>query len=149
VQIELVRRIATEPATAFAVVADVVDWPQIIGSIKRVELLTPAPIRVGTRFREDRILFGRDTTQDLEVETIDIPRRFRLLVAHPDLQYELDHLIDGIYGGGCRVTLTFRSRPKTVVGHALQPMISPMMEITLRDELEQDFSDLVAALPPR
>jgi len=51
--------------------------------------LTPGPIRAGTRLRQDRIVFCREATQDLEVETIDRPPRLRLLVEHPDLNYEL------------------------------------------------------------
>jgi hypothetical protein len=41
--------------------------------------------------------------------------------------------------------LTFRSRPATPTGRALQPLMSPFMEITLRDELERDLSDLATA----
>lgn len=148
-QIELAKIVATQPAAAFAVLADIVDWPQIISSIRSVELLTPGPIRAGTRLREDRIVFGHDTTQDMEVETIAPPRRLRLLVEHPDLNYELDHLIDAIYGGGCRLMLICRSRPKTAPGRILQPVMTPFMEITLRDELERDLSDLAAALARR
>jgi hypothetical protein len=54
--------------TAFAIVANVVDWPEIISSIKSIEVLTPGPIRAGTRLREDRIMFGRDLTQELEID---------------------------------------------------------------------------------
>lgn len=145
-QIELAKTVATQPAAAFEVLADVLDWPQIISSIRSVELLTPGPIRVGTRLREDRIVFGRDATLDLEVETFERPHRLRLLVEHPDLHYELDHLIDAIYGGGCRLMLIFRSRPKTAPGQTVQAVMTPLMQIALRDELEQDLSDLAAAV---
>jgi hypothetical protein len=60
--------------------------------------------------------------------------------------YELDHVIDAIYGGGCRILLIFRSRPGTPAGRAVQPFLSPFMGITLRDELEQDLADLAAAI---
>src|SRR5207247_1177500 len=41
---------------------------------------------------------------------------------HQDLHYELDHVIDAVYGGGCRMMLIFRSRPATPAGRALQPL---------------------------
>ncbi len=72
-QIELAKTVASRPATAFAIVANVVDWPEIISSIKSIEVLTPGPIRAGTRLREDRIMFGRDLTQELEIATIERP----------------------------------------------------------------------------
>jgi Polyketide cyclase / dehydrase and lipid transport len=145
VQFELVKRIATQPAAAFAVLADIVEWPQIVAAIRSIEILTPGPIRPGSRLRERRVLFGHEATQELEVETIDRPHRLRLLAEHPHLHYELDYQIDAIFGGGCRFTLVFRSRPDTAPRHTLQPLMTPIMEMTLRDELEQDLNDLAAA----
>ena len=145
-QIELANTVASRPADAFAIVGNVFDWPKIIRSIKRVEVLTPGPIRTGSRLREDRIMFGRVGTQELEVATIERPHRLRVMVEHPDLHYELDHVIDAVHGGGCRIMLIFRSRPATSAGRALQPLMAPFLEITLRDELEQDLSDLAAAV---
>lgn len=145
-QIRLSKTVAAQPAQAFAVVANVLDWPHIIQSVKRIELLTPAPIREGTRLREERIMFARIEKHEMEVLSIDRPHRLRVLIEHPDLDFELDHLVDGVYGGGCRIMLIVRSRPATSVGHAAQPLIAPSMEIMLRDELEQDLSDLAAAI---
>lgn len=146
-QIDLAKTVAAQAATAFQTVAEVMDWPGIIGSIRSVEALTPGPIRVGSRLREDRIWFGRRAILELEVATMERPHRFRILVQHPDLHHELDYLIDAVYGGGCRLTLVFRSRGVTTAGKALQPVMSPFMAIALRDELENDLSDLAAAIP--
>src|SRR3981081_1205546 len=119
VQINLGKTVAAPPAHAFAAISDIVDWPQIISSINSVELLTPGPIRAGTRLRESRVMFGRETTQEMEVATIERPHRLRLFVEDPDVHYELDHLIDGIYGGGCRIMLIFRGRPAGPAGERL------------------------------
>ena len=54
VQINLAKTVAAQPAHVFAAISDIVDWPQIISSINSVELLTPGPIRAGTRLRESR-----------------------------------------------------------------------------------------------
>ena len=40
-QIELAKTVAARPTAAFAIIANVVDWPEIISSIKSVEVLTP------------------------------------------------------------------------------------------------------------
>jgi hypothetical protein len=145
-QIELAKTVAAQPIDAFTIVTNVADWPGIISSIKRIEVLTPGPLRAGTRLREQRTLFGRNRAQELEIAAIERPRRLRLWADDPDLAYELDHMIDAIFGGGCRITLAFRTRPVSQVGRAAQPFMAPFMEITLRDELEQDLSDLAAAV---
>jgi hypothetical protein len=149
VQIELAKTVSPPPADVFAVVGNVLEWPRIIRSIKKVELLTPGPLRTGSRLRAERIMFGRSGMHRLEIADLDRPHRLRMLVEHPDLHYELDHVVDAVYGAGCRIMLIFRSRSATSAGQALQPLMTPFMEITLRDELEQDLSDLAAAVPHR
>jgi hypothetical protein len=145
VQVDLTKTVSGSSANAFAIIADVTDWPRIVDLIKSVELLTAGPIRVGTRLREQRILFGHNSTQAMEVANIEPPHRLCFIVEHPILHHELDYLIDGIYGGGCRISLIFRSRPRNQVEHVAHPFMTPFMAITLRDELEQDLSDLAAA----
>lgn len=148
-QIEVAKTVAARPATAFSILANVVDWPEIISSIRSIEVLTPGPIQTGTRLREDRIMFGAEVTQEVEIATIERPHRLRLLVDHPDLHYELDHLVDAVYGGSSRMMLIFRSSPATAAGRVLQPLMSPFTGVTLRDELEQDLSDLATAVSRR
>jgi hypothetical protein len=41
--------------------------------------------------------------------------------------------------------MIFRSRPETPTGRGLQDFVAPFIEIKLRDDLEQDLSDLAAA----
>jgi hypothetical protein len=65
--------------------------------------------------------------------------------SYPHLHYELDHQLDAIFGRGCRFTLVFRSRPDVEPRQKLQPLMTPVMKTTLRDELEQDLNDLTAA----
>ena len=118
-QIELTKILAADPSAAFAVVADVGRWPQIVRSMrKRRSPHLPGPLRAGSRLGVDRVLFGRDGAHDLEVATIEPPHRLCFLVSHPDLHYELDHLIDAVHGGGSRLALIFRTRPATAAGRA-------------------------------
>jgi hypothetical protein len=122
VQVDLTKTSAARSDTAFAIIANVADWPRIVNLIKSVEVLTPGPIRSGTRLREERISFGHDSMQEMEVVTIDPPRRLCLFVEHPGFHFELDCLVDGIYGGGCRMSLIFRSRVSSEVQHAAYPL---------------------------
>jgi Polyketide cyclase / dehydrase and lipid transport len=143
VQVDLAKTASGSSTNAFAIIANVTDWPRIIDMIKGVELLTGGPIRAGSRLREQRV--GDDSTQSMEVANIEPPRRLRFIVEHRIIHYELDYLIDGIYGGECRISLIFRSTPRTQVDHVAHPFMTPFMAIRLRDELEQDLSDFAAA----
>ena len=48
---------------AFAFVSDFANAPKRIKSILRVNVLTPGPVGVGTRFTETRVMFGREATE--------------------------------------------------------------------------------------
>jgi len=141
-QIEVAKSVAARPGAIFATVVDVANWPLRIRSVRAIELLTPPPIRVGTRFRQTRMMLGREGTDELEVMTIEPPRRFRFAGQLFGMPYELDHVIDA-FTAGSRLMLIFRKRSPT--GRELQDFIAPFMEIELRDGLEQDLNDLAAA----
>ena len=68
-QIEVHKTVAARPPAVFKIVADIMNWPQIIGSVTAIELLTCGRVRVGTRVRLTRIMHGHQMTEELEVET--------------------------------------------------------------------------------
>jgi hypothetical protein len=143
-QIEVHKTVAARPAAVFKTVADIVDWPRIIRSVVAVELLSTGRIRAGTRLRVNRIMYGHETVEELEVETFERPRRLRLVGESRGVNYERDHLIDALHVGS-RLALIFRSRPETGPARAAQDFFTPFMQINLRDELERDLVDLASA----
>ena len=76
-------RIAAPPDVVFATMADIARWPEFIGGIERVELLTDGPVRVGTRFRETRTMFGRSASEEMTVAELAPPHRFVLTRREP------------------------------------------------------------------
>ena len=143
-QISVTKAVTVRPPAAFATLMDIVEWPTIIGSVKSVELLTSGPIRVGTRIHAQRIMFGRETVEEMEIVEIERPRRLRLAANSGDLHYERDHIIDAMQPGS-RLTLIIRPKPDRQ-GRAALPFFTPFMEVRLRDELERDLADLAAAI---
>ena len=78
-RIEVHKTVAARPPAVFKIVADIMNWPQIIGSVTAIELLTCGRVRVGTRVRLTRIMHGHQMTEELEVETFERPRGLRLV----------------------------------------------------------------------
>ena len=144
-QISVSRNSAARSSDAFAVVTDIANWPGMISSIKDVEVLSPGPLRVGTRLHIRRVVFGHETTEEMEIVKIERPRRLRLAGQSRDLHYERDHIIDAMQTGS-RLRLIFRPKPSDQASRALLPFMTPFMEVNLRDELEQDLVDLAAAI---
>jgi hypothetical protein len=148
-QTDVTRNIAARPPAIFAVVSDVARWPEIFGAVKNIELLTDGPVRAGTRLRENRIMFGHEATEEMEVTTFKRPHEFRLALDNRGMHWEREYIIDTLASGGSRVMLIFRSRSQGGVGRTMQPLMTPLMQIVLRDEMENDLADLAAAVSSR
>ena len=59
--------ISASPERVFALFTDLAHAPDNIRAIKKLELLTPGPMCMGTRFRETRVMFGKEATEEMEV----------------------------------------------------------------------------------
>lgn len=68
--------IARPPQEVFDFVTDSQNAPKIVSSVKSMVKLTEGPVRVGTHFRETRLMNGKEHEADLEVVEYDLPRRY-------------------------------------------------------------------------
>jgi uncharacterized protein YndB with AHSA1/START domain len=79
----------------FRTFADVERGPEHVSGIKRLEMLTPGPVRVGTRWLETREVMGRLDTVEMEVTAFERNR-----------MYTITH-----HKGGVRIDTTFWFEP--------------------------------------
>jgi hypothetical protein len=145
-QIEVRKPIDASNAKIFSVVSEIEQWPEIMRSVRSVHPLTPPPFGPGSRFQQLRVMLRHSVYHDVEILVFDRPHRLLLSATSADLDYQLDHLIESVFGAGPRLTMIFRSQPRTLLHDRSQPFLAPFMGITLRDELEQDLGDLAAAV---
>ncbi len=128
-------------ARVFSLFSDFAQAPQRVRGIVRIEMLTPGPIALGSRFRETRIMFGREASEVMEI-----------CAWAPDRHYTI-----GCTSCGCRIETTFRfqveesrtrvdvslvARPLTFAAKLMSPMTAIMMGPLMRKCVEQDVEDL-------
>lgn len=65
--IRMSTTIQAPPERAFAAFADFPHAARSVSGIERIEMLTDGPVGAGTRFRETRIMFGREATEEMKV----------------------------------------------------------------------------------
>jgi carbon monoxide dehydrogenase subunit G len=138
------RHVAAPPDVVFARASDFRRAPETIAAIVKMEMLTDGPVRVGTRFRETRVLFGRAATEEMTVTALEPPKRYTLAAESHGSRYhtELSFAPDG---QGTRVTMTFAATPVTFMARVMSVLMRPMMKSMVK-MCAKDLDDLKAAI---
>jgi uncharacterized protein YndB with AHSA1/START domain len=70
--------IACPPTRVFAVITDSSNAPKLVPSVKSSVKLTEGPPKVGTRYRETRLMRGKEHHAELEVSEYAEPERYAM-----------------------------------------------------------------------
>lgn len=124
----------------FATVTDIAGWPRIAGAIRKTEILTAGPVSVGTRFRETRMMYGREATEEMTVAELDPPRRFVLTAFNHGTAYRVEHLLEP-QGAATRMTLAFEGRPVSLLARLFMPL-GRLFVSSVRRQLQADLAGL-------
>lgn len=143
----LSKHVNAPPGIVFAVATDVENWSNSICGIERVELLTPGPVGVGSRIRETRKMFGRESVEELEFTAFEPPKRYVLSANSCGVRFESEHrFVPDI--SGTLVELAIRMQPLTIFAKLFAP-IGKLMMGGMKKALEADLDDLKAAAESR
>ncbi len=143
-RIEVRTLIAAPVERVFAVASDIPRWPQSIGAITRVEMLTPGPVAAGTRFRETRTMFGRTESQEMAVAEMLPPSLFVLTAESHGTRYRAVHTF-AAERDGTRLGLVFEGVPVTLRARLMAP-VGWLMKGHLERQLAADLADLKRAV---
>lgn len=136
-------RIAAPQDRVFQLASDFANAAATIQGITKVEMLTAGPVRVGTRFRETRMMFGREGTEEMEVLEYAPDRSYALGAESCGCRYRSEFLFAAAEGGAATdVTVTFESTPLTLMAKVMGLLMRPMMTGTVRKCLRADLADL-------
>lgn len=141
--VECSERINAPVPKVFQVATDLANAPQWSTQIRKMELLTNGPVGVGTRFRETRVMFGKEASEEMEITGFQPNRSYTLGCCNHGCQYTTVLSFDE-ESGGTRVTMKFGAVPQSFFAKALGFLMGPMMKGMLTKCLKQDLSDLKA-----
>lgn len=139
------RHIAAPPEALWALVSDLDRWAGTISAIRRVEKLTDGPLGPGTRFRETRVMFGREATEVMTVDDFQPPHRMTFLAESHGSKYfsEIRFEPDA---GGTRATIAFRAEPQSVGAKVMGVLMGPMMKGSIIKAFDADLADMQRAV---
>ena len=134
------EHIAAPLDRVFEVASNFADAARAIEGILRVEVLTPGPVGVGTRFRETRKMFGKEATEEMTVTEFEPPRRYLLLAESHGCRYRSELRFEP-QGSGTDVVMTFRSEPLTLAARVMSVLMKPMLK-SMSKLCSKDLADL-------
>jgi len=141
-RISVDTHIAAPVEMVFALCTDFKNAPGRIKGIKKIELLNDEPVGVGLRFRETRIMFGREASEEMEITSFEPNRSYTLgcnscgCVYTSVLRFQPDN-------GGTKLTMDFDAKPVTFMAKLMTPL-GWLMQGTMRKCVQQDLDDIKA-----
>jgi len=119
--IALSEHVTAPPAATFNTFADFPNAAGRVPDILKIEMLTPGGIKRGTRFKETRKMFGKETTETMEVTAFEPYRRYELSATSCGVAFTSEFKFTP-EKGGTRVDFTMITRPLTFFAKLMAPL---------------------------
>jgi len=127
--------------SVFEVYTDLGKAAERIPDIKALEILTDGPVGEGTRWRETRVMFGKQAVEEMRISRFDRPNRYTVEANSHGMRYET--LMEFTpEGDGTKVTWTFDGTPLTLGSKIMAPIFGLLMKGTMRKCLQRDLDAL-------
>ncbi len=134
----LTTTINAAPNTVWDIIADIENSPKVAPEIVRIEMLTPPPFRVGTKWRETRRMNNREAAVVLEVSEVTPGRSYTATSTLMGVEFTSQFTITR-EREATRLDLHTTSRPITLGGRLfslLSPLFTPAMKKSMQSDLE-------------
>jgi len=143
IRFTITKLVKGSPEHVFEVFTDIEKSAERITGVERIEMLTEGPVGKGTRFRETRIMFKKEATEEMEITEFEPGKRVTIEAdscgAHFTSTFAFTREGDHV-----RVDLEFRTRATSFFAILFAP-IGWLMMGTMKKAIEKDMDELKAA----
>ena len=129
------RTIAAPVETVFDCVAHIQNFSNAIPDISKVEFLTHSRRGVGTRFRETRVMKGRESTTELEVTEYDQPHRIRLVSDEGGTVWDTVFTTKAV-DDHTQLDLVMDARPYKLWSRIVNPLFGRMISKAVEEDMD-------------
>ena len=131
-----VSRIVNAPiGVVFNTVADINQFSKAIPHIVKVEILSDVRSGVGTKFRETRLMKGREAATDLEVTEFAQNEHVRLVADSHGTIWDSVFAVKSI-AGGTELTLTMDAKSDKLIPKIMNRLIYGMVKKALERDMD-------------
>ncbi|MER5928712.1 SRPBCC family protein [Streptomyces sp. NPDC002054] len=111
-EVSVEREIAAPADVVWQALTDLESMPLVLSGVDAVEVLTPGPFRVGTRWRETRRMFGKSATEEMWVTVCEAPERYVTEADNAGMRYVAEFRLTERGPGRTAVRMTFSAQPQ-------------------------------------
>ena len=133
---EVQRTIAAPADKVFAAVADVRQFSRAVENIERVEFVFDTRTGLGTRFRETRLMRGREATVELEITEFAPPERVRFLSEAGGVRWDTVFTVGAARSGNTRLAMVMEATPLTLPARLMVPLMKGMVRRAIAADMD-------------
>ncbi|NJP53169.1 SRPBCC family protein [Streptomyces sp. SBST2-5] len=139
------RRMAAPPQRVWEALTNLKGMERTLKGVTKVEVLTPGPFGVGTRWRETRRMMGKEATEEMWVTACTPAQRYVVEAESHGMRYvsEWDLRPDG--SSATTVRMTFTGTP-TGRPNLLARLLGRFGAGAVRKAIAKDLDDIAASV---
>lgn len=126
----------------FAIFSDVQKSEEWVKGITKLEMLSDVTSGVGTRWRETRIMFGKEATEEMEISAYEPNKSYEVTAENMGMNYHTLFTFTPS-GDGTRVEMVFTGTPTTLTARLMGLLMVFFVGAT-RKALQEDMEQLKA-----
>lgn len=139
----LSREVDAPAETVFAVATDFENLPRFVRGIARIEVLDEGPLRIGSRWRETRVMFGKEATEQMELTVLEPPQHYETRAESCGCRYTTGVRVTEVDEGKSRVEFSFDAKPLSFFARMMAFLMKPIMN-ACKKETQKDLEDIRA-----
>ena len=129
------KTIAAPIDRVFETIADIENFKRAIPHIINVEFLSERRTGVGTRFRETRLMKGKESATELEVTEYVANDRIRLVADSHGTIWDSLFAVRAV-PEGTELTMTMEAKAHQLIAKLMNPIVMPAVSSAVEDDLD-------------
>ena len=128
----------------FAAFTDVEGWADMIDGIVKVERIGDGPVGNGTRWKETRVMFKKEHTEEMWIEDFQAPSSYAVAADSCGSKFKTTFTFQE-QDGGTKVDMLTETQAVSLFAKIMSPLGALMMG-PMKKAMQKDMDDLKAAI---
>jgi carbon monoxide dehydrogenase subunit G len=136
--------IAASQAAVWECITDIERAHERIPAIKRIEILSPQRHGLGLRWRETRVMFGKEATEVMEITQWRPPHEYVTSAQGHGSDYRCTLRVEPT-ASGSTLSFHFSATPLTLMAKIMGTLMAPLMRGAITKALQGDLNAIKAS----